>query len=128
MRSALGEKVKGQHKLCIWDKKNELFLQTVKVRESWARTELQGYAAAMPPADKDCFVLLSPPSAWQSRSKRGGMARTGVWNDVQGRLFKVVQDEREEHTENKAAEKDGEILLIFETLTYRLLQVTNRFR
>lgn len=33
MCSALEEKVKCQHKLCIWDKKNELVLQAVKVRE-----------------------------------------------------------------------------------------------
>lgn len=27
---ALGEDMKCQHKLCIWDKKNELFLQAVR--------------------------------------------------------------------------------------------------
>lgn len=125
MCSALEEKVKGQHKLCIWDKKKELFLQAVELKESWARTVLQDHAAAMPPADKDCFVLLSPPSAWQSRSKKGEVARAVVWTDVQGSQFRVVQDEWEEHNENKKAEKGGEISLIFETLTYRLLKVTD---
>lgn len=105
MCSALGEKVKGQHKSCIWDKKKELFLQAVEVKESWARTVLQDHAAAMPPGDKDCLLLLSPPSAWQSRSKRGEVAKAAVRTDVQGRQFRVVQNEWEEHNENKKAEK-----------------------
>lgn len=41
MCSALGKKVKGQHKLCIWDKKKELFLQAVEVKELYCKTTQQ---------------------------------------------------------------------------------------
>lgn len=44
---ALGEEVKCQHKLCIWDKKNALFLPAVRGKGSWVRTELHDSAAAM---------------------------------------------------------------------------------
>jgi len=46
---------------------------------------------------------------------------------MHGRLFKGVQDEWEEHNGNKMTEKGGDISLILETLTNRLLQVTKKF-
>lgn len=44
---------------------------------------------------------------------------------MQGRLFEVVQDKWKEENENKAAQKGREILLIFEDLTFRLIQETD---